>query len=397
VSNQTEWWAATGQDESVPDLFGGDRSAAHQPPSRRARSSNRRAARRRRRQGGRRGIVLVVALALVVGAGYVVYSVLGGMFSGSSAGSQHVEDFAGPGSGSATVVVEPGDTGAAIGSKLVDAGVVATTKAFNRAFEANPDAGSIQPGSYTLLQNMPAAAAIELLLNPSSRDVLKITIPEGLTVQQIVTRISEKTLIPVDELKKTLKDGESYGLPKQAKGEPEGWLFPATYEIDGEPTAKGVLSKMTAKTVSVLEKLNAPKDDWETIITKASLIEREAKHDEDRPKMARVIESRLAEGWTLGIDASTAYGLGKPGTELTRADNEDGSNPYNTRVNPGLPPTPIASPGQKSIEAVLKPADGAWMYWCTVNLDTGETRFAKTYEEQKQNEALLREWLAENG
>lgn len=396
MSNQTEWWAPTGQDASTSDLFGGDRSAQHAPPSRRARSSSRRASRRRRRQGGQRGIVLVVALALVVGAGYVVYSVLGGMFSAGS-GSGQVEDFAGPGSGSATVVVEKGDTGSAIGAKLVDAGVVATTKAFSRAFEANPDAAGIQPGSYKLLQGMPASAAVELLLNPSSRDVVKITFREGLTVDQIVSRISEKTLIPVDELKKTLKDGDSYGLPKQANGEPEGWLFPATYELEGEPTAVGVLSAMTAKTVEVLEKLKAPKDDWETIITKASLIEREAKHDEDRPKMARVIESRLEEGWTLGIDASTAYGLGKPGTELTRADNEDGSNPYNTRVNPGLPPTPIAAPGEKSIDAVLHPADGDWMYWCTVNLDTGETRFAETYDEQKANEALLRQWLAENG
>ena len=91
----------------------------------------------------------------------------------------------------------------------------------------------------------------------------------------------------------------------------------------------------------------------------------------------------------LYIDASVAYGLNKSCTELTTADTEDPTNPYNTYVHPGLPPGPIASPGEASIDAVLHPADGPWKFWVTINLDTKETRFAETYDEQLQNQELL--------
>ena len=153
---------------------------------------------------------------------------------------------------------------------------------------------------------------------------------------------------------------------------------------------------MTAQTVAVLTQKGVPQDQWATVLNKASLVEREARLPEDRPKVARAIENRLAKEMPLDIDSSVAYGLGKPGTGLTTADTQDANNPYNTYKHLGLPPTPIASPGAASIDAVLAPAEGDWLFWVTVNLDTGETLFATTYDEHLANVELLRAWQAEN-
>jgi UPF0755 protein len=148
--------------------------------------------------------------------------------------------------------------------------------------------------------------------------------------------------------------------------------------------------------VAVLTQKGVPQDQWATVLNKASLVEREARLPEDRPKVARAIENRLAKELTLDVDSAVAYGLNKPGTGLTTADMQDASNLYNTYKHLGLPPTPIASPGAASIDAVLAPAEGDWLFWVAVNLDTGETLFATTYDDHLANVELLREWQAEN-
>ncbi len=183
-------------------------------------------------------------------------------------------------------------------------------------------------------------------------------IPEGLTVSQIATKISEKLAIPIEEVNAALADPAAIGLPAEANNNPEGWLFPATYDIEPNATPASVLSQMTAQTVAVLTQKGVPQDQWATVLNKASMVEREARLPEDRPKVARAIENRLAKEMKLDVDATVAYGLGKPGTGLTTADMEDASNPYNTYRHLGLPPTPIASPGAASIDAVLAPAEG---------------------------------------
>src|SRR5690606_10260116 len=111
--------------------------------------------------------------------------------------------------------------------------------------------------------------------------------------------------------------------------------------------------------------------------------------------MARAIQNRIDKNMRLEIDAAIAYGLNKPGTELTRTDL-DTDGPYNLRMRAGLPPTPIASPSADSIHAVMNPADGPWIFWCTVNLDTGETRFTDNYDEHRANVAELRAWEEAN-
>lgn len=406
MSNQTEWWAPVTSDESAADLFGAERTGrAPAPPQggsgRRSRSAGRRHAERMRKQRRRRSVaVLVVALVMVAGAAYVVFSVLGGadLFGGRGSSQEaQVEDFPGPGRpGAQPVVVNPGDTGSAMAATLVDAGVVATTGAFLDAYEANPDASSIQPGTYQLLLEMKASDAVLALLDPASRVSMKVTIPEGYTATQIFDRISEVTLLPVDQLQAAAADPAAIGLPAEAGGKVEGWLFPSTYQVEPGADAASVLRQMVERTVQELSGRGVPQDQWETVLNKASLVEREARHDADRPKMARAIQNRLDRGMILQIDAAVAYGLGISGTQLTREMTRDASNAYNTYMHTGLPPTPIASPGGKSIDAVLNPEPGPWIFWVAINLDTGETRFAETHEEHLENEALLRQWQAEN-
>jgi UPF0755 protein len=111
----------------------------------------------------------------------------------------------------------------------------------------------------------------------------------------------------------------------------------------------------------------------------ASLVEAEAKVPEDRPKIARVIYNRLAQGMTLGIDATVLYALQERGDTLTQSDLATDS-PYNTRVNRGLPPTPINSPGQASLEAALAPADGDWLYYVLTDAD-GHHYFTNSFSD----------------
>jgi len=398
TNSQTDRWAPAERSDEVSDLFGGDTRVApaeHRSSRARGRAKEQRERKRRRR----RSIwVLVVAVLMVAGAGYVVVELMGGFFGGGGTNADgKVEDYSGVGHGSVDVVIKPGDSGGQMATALVDAGVVASAKAFNQAFAANPQASSIQPGTYRMLLEMKASDAVTALLNPSSRVSFKVTVPEGLTRDQIVAKINEKTLIPVDDLNAALADPAAIGLPAEANGNAEGWLFPATYDVEPGATAASVLTQMTAQTVAVLTQKGIPQDQWETVLNKASLVEREARLAEDRPKVVRAIENRLEKEMPLDIDSSVAYGLNKPGTGVTTADTQDASNAYNTYKNLGLPPTPIASPGLASIEAVLSPADGDWLFWVTVNLDTGETLFANNLADHQANVQKLREWQAANG
>jgi len=382
----------------VTDLFEHPalQEAPAAPSRRRSAASRRAAAKRKRRRRQRTAVVLVVVLGFVGAGAYLLWDrlddVLGDLpFVGSQA-----EDYPGPGGDPVEVVIPEGATGGQMGTVLHDAGVVASVAAFNDAFGQNPAAAGIQPGTYQLQAEMKASDAVAALVKNEKLQT-NVTIPEGYTVDQIVEKIASVTTISKDELDKALDDPSSFGLPKQADGNAEGWLFPKTYSVQPGDDATSLLTAMVAQTSKELESAGVAKDDWESTLIKASLVEREAKHDEDRPKMARAIENRLDQEVPLGIDASTAYGLGKPGTELTRDDNYDLDNPYSLYARTGLPPTPIANPGAASIEAVGHPADGNWLFWVTVNLDTGETKFAETNLEHEKNVAELRKWEKANG
>jgi UPF0755 protein len=338
--------------------------------------------------------VLLVALVLVGGSGYAVW-----MNLDSLTGLTHPlqsKDFPGPGGDPVDVEIPEGATGTAMGESLYEAGVVASVSAFATAFEANPDSVLIRPGTHTMLEEMPARDAVALLVKNDTVD-LRLTLPEGYTVDQVVDRAVQVTGLPAKDFKAALKDPAEIGVPKQADGEVEGWLYPDTYPVNPDDTAVDLLSRMVDRTKAMLGKKDVPAADRQAVLIKASLVEREGLHVEDKPKIARAIENRLADDTFLEIDASVAYGAGKPGTELTRGDLNDAKNRYNTYEHTGLPPGPIANPGEVAIDAVLNPEPGDWKFWVTVNLDTGETKFAEDFEEHQRNVQELRAWEDANG
>lgn len=368
------------------------------PRTSRSRSHRRREKKRKaqRRRTLVSFVVMSIALIVLVAAGWIFLRPLFSGLSGGGAGSPTITDYPGPGSGSAEIVVSPGDSGAAIGGTLVDADVVATVEAFVAAYTANPDAASIQPGSYTLTQQIPASDAVDALLDPASRSDAGITVPEGWRASQIYERLAETLEIDVADVESAAADLE---LPDEADGEVEGWLFPSTYTIATDATALDVLQQMVDMTVQVLENNDVPQADWHDVIIKASIVEKEVSREEDRPSVAEVIENRLAtcngSGY-LEMDSTLVYELGKPASEITSTEWST-ATPYNTRTFAGLPPTAISSPGESAIQAAANPPSGDFCYFVTVNLDTGETKFTGDYAEFNEFKNEYQQWREDNG
>jgi UPF0755 protein len=348
---------------------------------------------RRRRTTLTFAIMLSLFAALVIAAVLLVPPMLRS-FQGTSA-----EDFPGPGSGVVTVQIEEGQTGGDIGDTLVEAGVVASRAAFVEAFNDNDAAVGIQAGSYDLLQGMRAIDAVAALLDPANRAEYQLTVVEGLRVEQVYERIASVTGIPLADIEAAASDPAAIGLPAEAGGNLEGWLGAATYTIDRDATAAQILGLMIDHTEAIFDRNSVPAERRQEALIKASIVEKEVNQPDDYGRVARVIENRLqpnnATNGTLGMDSTLAYGLGKSGLDLTRSELAS-DHPYNTRVHPGLPPGPIGSPGRAAIEAVLNPPEGDWLYFVTVNPDTGETRFTADYQEHLANQELYRQWLAEH-
>lgn len=339
----------------------------------------------------RRAAAILVALAMVVGAAAFAYANLAPLVR------EWLEptDFEGPGTGRVVVQVQPGDSGRAIGETLEEAGVVKTAGAFVSAVRDEPAAQSIQPGTYLMLAEMKASDAVETLLDASSRIALQVTVPEGLSVPDTLQRVAEGTGLDLEQLQDAAADPAALGLPPEAQGDPEGWLYPATYDFDPDVTAGDALATMVARAVQQLDEHGVPADQRRVVLTKASLVEAEARLPEDFAKVSRVFENRLANGMPLQLDSTVLYAVGETSITTTPEQRQTDS-PYNTYLYPGLPPGPINSPGAAAIEAVLEPAEGSWLYFVTVNPDTGETLFADTYEEHLVNVEQFQQWLRDN-
>ncbi|MBZ2195158.1 endolytic transglycosylase MltG [Occultella gossypii] len=384
----------------MTDLFDEPLAGATDPEPDRA-ASRRRAQRRRqakRRAQRRRNlitfIVMLVAIALLIGGAWVL---IRPMLAGDGSATETISDYPGPGTGEVQIVVNTGDTGSDIATTLVDNDVVATSDAFVQAYSNNPDAVGIQAGTYTLQSQMNAADAVAALLDPASRSDLTITIPEGWRATKIYARIANRLGVTEEDVAAAAAEVAASYLPPEAGGEIEGWLFASTYTVQPESTPSTVLQQMVDLTVANLDERNVPAEDRAELLIKASIVEAEVANQDDWNRVARVLENRLAgctgDG-TLGMDSTYAYGLNRIATEITRTEWQT-EHPFNTRIVPGLPPTPIGAAGPGAVDAVLNPPEGDWCYFVTVNPTTGETRFTADYDEHLVNQQMYRDWLAE--
>lgn len=343
--------------------------------------------------GRRRIIVLAIAAALLIGGLVVAVGVVWPVVQRFTAPT----DYEGAGTGSAEVVVSEGDTGSQIGQKLQQAGIVLTPEAFTQALTDNPG-DEIQPGHYSLRKEMSAAEALSMMRN-EGRNVTRVTIREGLWKSEVYNELSRVTGTPVAQYQQVEEQAKAdpsiLGLPSSAKGALEGYLFPATYDFDPGTDARTQLRQMVSHAMTQLRQLGVADQNMERVMTIASLVEGEARTDEDRPKVARVIENRLADNMPLQMDSTVNYAAQR--RSITTSDQERAAgSPYNTYAHPGLPPGPINNPGADSITAAQNPADGNWLYFVTVNPDTGQTVFTATLAEHNQQVKVFQQWCQAN-
>ena len=294
----------------------------------------------------------------------------------------------GQGEGTVVIVIEEGDLGEDVARKLVAADVVKSFDAIYRPMLQSDLV--IFPGHYEFPLQIPGTEALRILLEgkPITNDV---TIPEGFQIAQIVPLLSERLGLSESELFEAIdKANQQYpGLTL------EGYLFPATYQFSPDVTAAAVISEMLARMEQELDRFNVSLDDSLSVLTLASIIQEEARLQEDFYKVSNVFTNRLQKGMLLQTDPTVKYYY-EGSIKSFQQGVADTKNPYNTYVYPGLPPGPISSPGAIAIDAAINPAPGNYLFFVTINLDTGETIFSETLREHEKAVELYRQWLREN-
>ncbi|WP_438352971.1 endolytic transglycosylase MltG [Microbacterium sp. CJ88] len=373
----------------IEDLFTGERTtdelgAPPPPPNK-----------RRRRTG--RWIALVVVLVILGGAaggGFYVWNTYQDKIRGFFGWTEPKDYADGQATGEAFVTISAGDTGAPISQTLFDAGVTKTPTAFYDYLISTGQNPPFVPGVFKLQKQMTSAAALTALLDPASKQQNGAAIPEGFTVSQTLQRLADGTGIPLADFEAAVKDPAAYGVAAQSL---EGWLFPATYQFDPSATATTIIQRLVDRTIQSLDAAGVPAADRERILTTASIIQREARTD-SFDKVSRVIQNRLDQGMKLEMDSTAQYGYGElhAGTASTSNAAQYDQNPWNTYVIDGLPVTPIANPGDAAIAAAMHPAPGPWLFFVTVNLNTGETIFSVTADEHQVAVNQWRQWCTDN-
>ncbi len=283
-----------------------------------------------------------------------------------------------------SVVIPAGSSTSQIGSKLASAGVIHNATLFALYVHLHGD--TLLPGTYALQRNSPYSSAIDALRRGPTLLTEKLVIPEGYTLAQIADAVAKLPHLGLSAQKFLAAAGNTVRSPYEPSGSNnlEGLLFPATYDISQGQTEVDVLEKMVGAFNDQASSLGlsaaAAKlglTPYQLVIV-ASIVEREAKLPGDRGNVASVIYNRLKIGMKLGADSTQAYYLRLTNPAIVpTAAQDDQPSPYNTRLNAGLPPTPIANPGVASLQAATNPPTTKYLYWVEINPD-GQLGFAST-------------------
>lgn len=321
------------------------------------------------------GVVLAV-LVLAAGAAFVWVQ---GQIDPAGAPGAEIE-----------LEVTAGSTTEDIGSLLADNGVITSSLVWNYWTRLG-DKGPFQAGLYVFQENSSFDEAVAVLeAGPRPPENVLLTVPEGLTVTEIIPRLADPERgierWSVDELQAALDSGEIRSQFQPAdQPSMEGMLLPETYDVEEEADERSFIRRMVTALDETLLSLEVESKaaslgitPYEVVII-ASLIEEEARVAEDRTKISRVIHNRLEQGIPLGIDATNRYEAEIAGRSRDDIDFQSDS-PYNTRRVRGLPPTPIAAAGRASLEAALNPEPGDWVYYVLADAE-GHHTFAVTNSE----------------
>src|SRR5215208_2593709 len=405
----------------MSDNWGRDRAnpVAVGPPRRRmTRADRMREARSRRKRRFASGFALAMLIVVVVGAVFLGSKLWHTLFGSGN-------DYSGDGVNDVVIQVHDGDSTTAIGKTLHDHKVVATISAFVDAADGNTAISSIQPGFYKVRTEIPASNAVERLGDPQNR-VGKLVIPEGRQLDDIqdvktnavtegifslisratcVNLDGDRHCVTVDDLRKTAGSTapaelsvpdwamNSVGALGNDHRRLEGLIAPGTWNIDPSAPPQDILSTLIGTSATqyaqggLLDTAKAMNMSPYQILTVGSLVQRESKPD-DFAKVARVIYNRLAENRTLEFDSTVNYPLDRIEVATTDADRGQ-HTPWNTYVRPGLPATPICSPGQPALAAAEQPAAGDWLYFVTIDMQ-GTTLFTRDYQQHLANIELAR-------
>ena len=323
------------------------------------------------------------------------------------------DDYIGNGDQPIEIIIEPGIGWGRVGDILAAAEVIQDPALFTKEALKLSD-GPDTPGTYKIRTHLPAATAAAMLNDPKNLVVLTSTIPEGSRLDEILPLLSKEFQISQEDMNLTLEkiqaDPTIIGLNGAAGTNLEGYLFPDTYLLHPpfETTATSVLARMASEFNAVVADLSLEAQAQELglslgqAVVIASIIEEEVNQAQYRPMVTRAILNRLSVGMPLGVESAFRYGRlmtdGIPyGDPILLSSMRDPNLSYNYYIHSGLPLTPIAAPGRDALSAAVNPVDGDWLYWVTVNLNTGETKFTASAAEFDVFVEEFEQWCAANG
>jgi UPF0755 protein len=338
------------------------------------------------RRGVRNAILLLLLAVILLAGGATYYT---------------YREFAPPQSTGRLVDVDiaKGESTSELGQELQRIGLIRNAWVFRMYVRFRDGGDRFLAGHYQVRQGTGIPELVSIFADGAVvSNAVSVTIPEGYTVVQIADKLAALNVCSKSAFLKEVQSG-SFNAPflsklphnPAIKYRLEGYLFPDTYQFVRGESAHTVVQEMLNDfaehvNASVLQRLQKAGLTLPQAITEASLVEKEAKVNRERPIIASVIQNRLHKSMKLQIDATLEYILGHKDV-LSTKDTEV-NDPYNTYRNPGLPPGPIANPGMASILAVIQPAHTSYLYYVVKNDGTGEHYFAETYPEQLHNEAL---------
>jgi UPF0755 protein len=285
------------------------------------------------------------------------------------------------------VSIPPGASNAQISQILQKAGVIRSAEAFIWALKAKSllrRPANLLAGEQALDPSLNVWDTITLL-GKGNFKLYPFTVPEGRSMYEIAAAVEAAGLGRANDFLALCRDPEFIRSLKIQAPTLEGYLFPETYNFPSKTPLKSIITSMTGQFFKVWNKYSATASlkgmNVNEVVTLASIVEKETGQAAERPLIAGVFLNRLEKKMRLQTDPTVIYGLANFNGNLTRADLET-RHPYNTYVIEGLPPGPIASPGEESIKAVLNPAPGRYLYF--VSRNDGTHHFSETLAEHNR-------------